>query len=31
MNSKDDVKTFMIACGQTKNDFGPQAELYPRR
>lgn len=28
MNSKDDVKTFMIACGQTKNDFGPQAELY---
>jgi predicted HAD superfamily Cof-like phosphohydrolase len=28
MNSKNDVETFMIACGQKQKDFGPQAELY---
>lgn len=28
MNTRDDVRTFMDACNQKQNDFGPQAELY---
>ena len=28
MNSHDDVKVFMEACGQTETGFGPQSELY---
>lgn len=28
MNSRDDVKKFMIACDQTEMGFGPQSSLY---
>lgn len=28
MDSRNDVKTFMEACDQNGNDFGPQANLY---
>jgi predicted HAD superfamily Cof-like phosphohydrolase len=28
MNSHDDVKVFMEACGQTETGFGNQSELY---
>ena len=28
MNSYDDVKVFMEACGQNETGFGPQSELY---
>ena len=28
MNSYDDVKVFMEACGQTETGFGSQSELY---
>lgn len=28
MDSRNDVKKFMEACGQTSKDFGGQAELY---
>ena len=28
MNSHDDVKVFMEACGQDETGFGNQSELY---
>ena len=28
MNSHDDVKVFMEACGQDETGFGSQSELY---
>jgi hypothetical protein len=28
MDSRNDVKTFMDACDQKENNYGPQANLY---